>query len=175
MRRAELQRIIYEVGSRFEQDRFYIIGSAAILAVLPEPPEGALTATRDVDVIPRGDEDAIANHISNVLGEASDFDIENGYYAEGVTSETPTYAPSGWKHRAIPVQVDVYTALCMEPHDLLISKLGAGREKDLEFARAAVALDLIERSVLESRLNEVVGASDSLRRLIEKRIVALFK
>lgn len=121
MRRAELQRIIFEVGRRFDQNDFFIIGSAAILAVLPDPPEGALTATRDVDVLPLGDEDRIANQISWVIGEASDFDVENGFYAEGVTSETPTFAPRDWKRRALRVDADDFTAWCMEPHDLVVA------------------------------------------------------
>jgi hypothetical protein len=32
-----------------------LIGSAAILAVLPNPPDGELTATHDADVIPPQD------------------------------------------------------------------------------------------------------------------------
>lgn len=172
MRRTELQRIIFEVGRRFDQNDFFIIGSAAILAVIPEPPEGALTATRDVDVIPRGDEDAIANQISKVIGEASDFDTEHGFYAEGVTSETPTYAPRDWKLRAIPVRVDQYTAWCMEPHDLVISKLGAHREKDIEFARAVVDLGLVEHDTLQARLPEV-ECTDEMRAAIAQQLAKL--
>lgn len=172
MRRAQLQQIIFEVGRRFDQNNFFIIGSAAILAAIPDPPEGALTATRDVDVIPRGDEDAIANQISNVIGEVSEFEIENGFYAEGVTSKTPTYAPCDWKLRTIPVSVGQYTAWCMEPHDLVLSKLGAHREKDLEFVRAVADLGLVERSTLQARLTEV-ECTDEMRASIAQRIKAL--
>jgi hypothetical protein len=63
---------------RFDHLDFYIVGSAAILAARPDPPAGSLTATRDVDVIPPGDDEQLADRISFVLGEASDFDIEPG-------------------------------------------------------------------------------------------------
>ena len=96
MIRSQLQHVIFEIGCRFDVCDFYIIGSAAILAVLPNPPEGTLTATRDVDVVPLDDDERIADQISFVLGEASDFDFEHGYYAQGVTSRTPAYAPSDW-------------------------------------------------------------------------------
>lgn len=56
MRRIQLQHVILEIGRRFDIVDFHVIGSAAILAVLPNPPEGALTATRDVDVIPSDDD-----------------------------------------------------------------------------------------------------------------------
>jgi hypothetical protein len=57
MRCRELQHIILEVGARFALREVFVIGSSAILAVMPDPPEGALTATRDVDIIPPNDED----------------------------------------------------------------------------------------------------------------------
>jgi len=74
--------------------------------------------------------------------------------------------------RAIPVRVDRYTGWCMDPHDLVLSKLGASREKDLEFARSAVALGLVRRDELIRRL-AWVNCSDEHRRHIVARIDAL--
>lgn len=173
MFRHQLQHVILEIGQRFGVAEFHVIGSAAILSVLPDPPVGALTATRDVDVIPPNDDETLADRISFVLGEASDFDIEHGYYAQGVTSRTPTYAPRNWKTRVVPVKVQTITAWCMEAHDLVLSKLGAGREKDLDFARSAAQLGLVRREELLGRLGEVI-ASDLHRELIQQRIEALF-
>lgn len=175
MRRRELQHIILEVGARFALPEVFVIGSSAILAVMPDPPEGALTATRDVDIIPPNDEDErMADQISFVIGEASPFDLEYGYHAQGVSLKTPTYAPHGWQARTINVPVGKIVAHCMEPHDLVLSKLGAGREKDLEFAQAAAALGLIEQSVLVKRLG-LVPATEEHSRLIAARIAALFR
>jgi hypothetical protein len=166
--------MIVEVGDRFGLDRFYVIGSAAVLAAIPDPPPGALTATRDIDIVPPDDDEQVADRISFVLGEASEFDIEHGFYAEGVTSLTPTYAPQGWQGRANPVKVGQYTALCMEPHDLVMSKIGAGREKDMEFARAAFKLGLVNQERLQILLSEL-PVDDSLRAIFERRIAALAK
>jgi hypothetical protein len=171
--RSQLQHVILEIGRRFDLRDFYIIGSAAILAVLPNPPEGALTATRDVDIVPPDDDERLADQISYVLGEASDFDLEHGYYAQGVTSATPTYAPTGWMERAVPVRIEAHTGWCMEAHDVVLSKLGAGREKDIDFARSAAALALVQRDELLRRLPDVV-CSDEHRRLIADRVSALF-
>lgn len=174
MQRDQLQHVILEIGRRFDLRDFYVVGSAAILAVLPDPPAGALTATRDVDVIPPGDDEQLADRISFVLGEASDFDIEHGYYAQGVSLRTPTFAPTDWPSRALPVRVADYTAWCMEPHDLVLSKLGAGREKDLEFARDVAQLGLVRRDELLARLGSV-GCTDEHRRQITARVHALFR
>jgi hypothetical protein len=175
MRRRELQHVIFEVGRRFNLKEVFIIGSAAILAAMPEPPEGALTMTRDVDIIPPGDDDErVADQISFVLGEASPFDEEYGYHAQGVSFKTPTYAPRGWPTRTIDVRFDAYVGHCMEPHDLVLSKLGVGREKDLDFARAAADLKLVDQQILLERL-EIVQTSEEHTNLIAGRIAALVR
>jgi hypothetical protein len=63
-------------------------------------------------------------------------------YAHGVGPETPT-APDGWQGRLVRVEVpngpgDIAVAWCIAPYDLVLAKLAAGREKDLDFARAAI-------------------------------------
>jgi hypothetical protein len=45
MQQHQLQHVILEIGRRFDLRDFYIVGSAAILAALPDPPAGSLTAT----------------------------------------------------------------------------------------------------------------------------------
>lgn len=174
MFRHQLQHVILEIGERFGIREFHVIGSAALLAALPDPPVGALTATRDVDVIPPGDDAALADRISFVLGEASEFDAEHGYYAQGVSMATPAFAPEGWMSRALPVRVHAYTAWCMEPTDLVLSKLGAGRDKDLEFARAVAALGLVTATGLSFRL-ELVAAPPAQRDLMAARVGSLFR
>lgn len=43
--------------------------------------------------------------------------------------------------------------LCLEPHDLVVAKLLAHREKDLGFARALLDAGLVDRHLLLSRLD----------------------
>ncbi len=173
MYRLQLQHVILEIGRRFGLKEVFIIGSAAILAVLPNPPEGELTATRDVDVIPPGDDERMADQISFVIGEASDFDVEYGYYAQGVTSRTPTYAPRDWKSRAIPVHVEEFIGWCMSPEDLVLSKLGAAREKDIAFARTTAKLGLVRREGL-IHLLQFIDCSENDRKRIAARASAIF-
>lgn len=140
MNRRELEQAIAEVGRRMQLDYFYVIGSASIFASIPATTDEALTGTRDVDVIPSppkpADAEAIADKIDFVLGEGSSFDDEHGYYIQGVDITTPVFAPKDWRDRVTPVRKDGYTGLCMEMHDLALSKYGIGREKDLAFTRA---------------------------------------
>jgi hypothetical protein len=174
MYRKQLQHVILEIGRRFGIKDVYVIGSAAILAVLPNPPEGELTATRVVDVIPPQDDERLADQISFVLGEASDFELAYGYFAQGVTSKTPTFAPRDWKSRTISIHVDGCIGRCVSPEDLILGKLGAGREKDLPFARAAAKLGLVQRDKLIELLGSI-DSSEEQRKRIATRIDAMFQ
>jgi hypothetical protein len=62
----------------------------------------------------------------------------------------------------------------MEPHDLVLSKFGAGREKDLEFTRDVATFGLVHLDTLLARL-ESVSCTDDHRRQIAARVHALFK
>jgi hypothetical protein len=166
-----LRFLIYEVGRRLELKEVYIIGSAAIAATVPNPPEGELTATRDVDVIPPGDAESLMDQIDLFLGEGSAFDEQRGYYAQGVSSKTPAYAPRNWQSRTIPVQTQTAVGRCMELNDLAVSKLGAGRDKDLAFVKQLADLGHINRETLLERLTSV-ECSEEMRALIAARIAA---
>lgn len=108
------------------------------------------------------------------MGEGSEFEIEHQIYAQGLSRSTPQYAPSDWMLRAHPVKVGPYTGLCMEVHDLALSKFGAGRPKDLEFNSALARTGLLNKDELLARLEEV-DAEPSLRQRIIDRIKAVFR
>ena len=58
--------------------------------------------------------------------------------------------------------------LCLEVHDLLVSKYVAGREKDLEFARTVIRHGLVDPSTLLRRIEETSLDPDR-RELVETR------
>jgi len=167
-----LRYFIYELGRRLKLREVYVIGSAALAATLPDPPAGELTATRDVDFIPPNDDQRTRDKIDLFMGEGSQVDQQTGHYAQGVSSETPKYAPRDWKSRAVAVPTATAVGRCMDLHDLVISKLGAGRDKDLDFARALAQLGVLRRETLLERL-PLVDCSDTLREIIASRIAAL--
>ena len=138
---------------------------------MPNPPEGELTATRDVDVIPPGDTESLMDQIDQFMGEGSDFDEQRGYYAQGVSSKTPAYAPRNWKSRTIRVQTQTAVGLCMEINDLALSKLGAGRDKDLAFVKQLADWGHVNREMLLERLT-LVDCPEEMRALIAARIAA---
>ena len=177
MNRSQLEHVILEIGERTGLEYFYIVGAAAVAAQIPEAFHDRLVQTRDIDVVP-GLEDplaeaAMADRLDWVLGEGSDFELEHQYYVQGLDRTTPAYAPQDWMMRAVSLRVGAYTGLCMEIHDVALSKFGAGRPKDLDFNRALAAEGLIDSSVLLERLGKVSADSEIINR-IKQRIAAAF-
>jgi hypothetical protein len=76
-----------------------------------------------------------------------------GYYGQGVSVATAVL-PTGWEDRVVPIprtDADPSEAVCLEPHDLVISKLVAGREKDLSLASALLREGLVDERTLHDR------------------------
>ena len=59
-----------------------------------------------------------------------------------------------------------WTALCLEPHDLWISKAVAGRPKDREFCRAMTERNLVKAKILLQRLEMTAGLNPAIRKLV---------
>jgi hypothetical protein len=103
-----------------------------------------------------------ADDVDGSIGEDSMFHETHGYYGQGVSVSTAT-VPSGWRERLVPfhpADAEPCHAWCLDPHDLVIAKLVAGRDKDYEFTVALLDAELIDVAVLLERaaLLDVVGA-----------------
>jgi len=106
----------------------------------------------EADVFPRAHPER-AEVIEGAIGEGSPFHATFGYYAHGVGPETAR-APAGWTDRLVPLRsanTRGATGWCLEPHDLVLAKLVAGREKDHAFARVAAQAGLVELDELRAR------------------------
>ncbi|HLQ01322.1 MAG TPA: hypothetical protein VK143_03380 [Burkholderiales bacterium] len=64
---------------------------------------------------------------------------------------------------------DGYAGLCLEVHDLAISKYAAGREKDLEFTRELARHRMTDKKTLLKRL-AATGLEAALARSVRGRI-----
>lgn len=74
--------------------------------------------------------------------------------------------------RAGPRRGQTVTAWCLEPHDLVLSKLAAGRDRDWDYAKAALAAEVITRDILLARVPELPVPS-ATRSHIQGRLEAL--
>ena len=169
MKRSELEHVIRAAGSIADDPEIVVIGSQSILGQFPNAPTVFLVSA-EADVYPLHRPER-ADLIDGSIGEGSAFHEQFGYYAQGVGEET-AILPRGWGARLVRIlnpNTNGITGLCLEVHDLAISKYVAGRTKDLEFTRALVKHGLTQRKTLLARLDETEIPAD-LRKIVIARI-----
>ena len=76
--------------------------------------------------------------------------------------------PGGWEGRLVPVPTPSATGLCLDPHDLVVSKYVAGREKDRGYVLAAIRHALLDRKTLLQRLESTILEAERRRALVER-------
>lgn len=129
-----------------------IIGSQAILGSHPDAPE-ELLVSMEADVYPKDAPDR-SILIDGAIGELSVFHETFGYYARGV-DEMTAVLPDGWQDRLVKVENENTrgaVSWCLEVHDLAVSKLAAGREKDMGFVECMLRHKLIDANIVRARL-----------------------
>ncbi len=154
MQRSEIEHVIRASGEIADDDEFIIIGSQAILGQFPDAP-AKLLMSMETDIYPKNSPE-LADKIDGAIGEGSHFHATHGYYAQGVGPET-AILPKGWRDRLLPVKnenTNGITGLCLEVHDLAISKLVANRPKDTAFVSTLVYHQMISHGTMLRRLSE---------------------
>jgi hypothetical protein len=154
MRRSELEHIIRAAAAISNQYEIMVIGSQSILGSVAEPP-AALVESMEADIYPM-QRPELAELIEGAIGEGSPFHNLFGYYAQGVGPETAVL-PTGWQARLVKIQnpnTDLKVGYCLDPHDLAISKLAAGREKDWPFVAEMIRHGFVD-------IDKLISLTDS--------------
>ena len=113
-----------------------------------------------------------ADSVDGSIGELSPFHLEFNYYAQGVEVTTATL-PDGWRGRVVAftaLSAEPAAAVCLDPYDLVISKLVAMREKDLGFAMALLESGLLDVAVLRARADLLTAADPITSRRVKEWI-----
>jgi len=165
MNKEQFAHTIRAAGAILNVDQVLVIGSQAIHAATDELfPEAERSIETDIAALV-DDDGSKADLIDGSIGELSVFQETFGYYAQGVTPQTAVL-PSGWRRRLLPFSsaaTNGVTALCLEPHDLWISKAIAGRAKDREFCAALAGRGLVTARTLRARLRKVAKLEPVVR------------
>lgn len=159
MKRDELEHVIRAAAAVAGENEIVVVGSQAILGQFPQAPS-TLLFSQEADVYPRAQPER-AIEIDGAMGDGSQFHETFGYYAHGVGPETAK-GPEGWQERLIPVSIKPQagphaevTGWCMEAHDLVLSKLVAGRDRDIDFAEQALRHDIVQPQELLCRISDL--------------------
>jgi uncharacterized nucleotidyltransferase DUF6036 len=155
--RDQLAHVLRAAASIAGDGDIVVLGSQSILGTFSDarlPDEATMSV--EADLAWRHDPNAAkADLVDGAIGEGSQFHSEWGYYAQGVEVSTAVL-PAGWEARVEIFHRDDTGhawARCLEPHDLCIAKLVAGREKDIDFVAALIRAQLID----PTKLHDLVG------------------
>lgn len=151
----QLEHVLRAGGSITGCREIVVIGSQALLASCPSAPE-ELLVSMEVDCYPR-DNPAMADLIDGSIGELSPFHATFGYYAHGIGPET-ALLPARWSERVVRLENENTggtVGLCLSPADLAVSKLLAGREKDIDFVRSMLRSNVVSEAAVRALAAEL--------------------
>jgi len=144
MNRNELEHIIRAAGEIAKVRKVIVLGSQSILAQFPDLSEPLsesdsfeissfiskrkiLLSSMEADImIPDSEEKT--EMVEGAIGKLSQSQNAFGYYAHGV-DYTTSKLPKDWESRLVEIcneNTNGISGLCLEIHDLIISKLYAG-------------------------------------------------
>jgi hypothetical protein len=167
VKREQLEHILRAASQIASEPNVLVLGSQSILGTFTEDelPEKA-HASIEADVTFFNDHENDKSDVVDMhLGEDSHFHATFGYYAQGVNVEVATL-PAGWQDRVVVLTSPATNGAsghCLEPHDLVVAKLVAGRMKDLEFTDALLHAELIAPDTLVARAQMLEQQFDTHR------------
>jgi hypothetical protein len=163
--REQLAHILRAASRIVADPAILVIGSQTLLASYNEdelPLEATASMEADLAYFDDPDESK-ADTVDAAIGEFSLFHQTFGFYAQGVSVHTAVL-PGGWRDRVVlwcNESTGAARAAFLEPHDCVVSKLVAYREKDRTFAAALLKAGLVDAATLHDRINGLPTTLDA--------------
>lgn len=191
MRKSDLFELIAAIKFLAPDETPIIVGSQAVHLVTNFPPE-IVQQSIECDFLIAGGKSEIRAVINKKLGVFSQFQIEHGFYADALGLAT-VILPAGWQERLKNLEDESGNVIAKvaEIHDIAVSKLIAGREKDFVFLkelflrecifieifleRAELIKEMPQSEILIPRLENLVNVLPKAEGLNVKNFIAGLK
>jgi hypothetical protein len=175
----QLEHAIRAACSVLNTPEIYVVGSQSILGKYPKV-SGVISDSLEADLLPiieiipniKSEQEA-ADVINANFGYGSEFQRTHKFEIEGVV-RIDLILPKNWKERTITVCNENTCGKkghCLEPHDMAVAKLAAGRDKDKNAILNLIKQGIIKIPVLKKRINTLEGLTPDLltpQNLIER-------
>lgn len=164
MNRQQLAHLLRSACAIVDDEDVLVLGSQSILGSFDEddlPPEATASQEADIGFLHDPDRNK-ADQIEAVIGELSAFHDQYGVYAEGIHVDTATL-PEGWRDRLVAWDLQSSQPAkphFLEPHDLAVAKLAAGREKDNAFVDSLLRAGMLDVAVIRVRAHQLADSVD---------------
>jgi hypothetical protein len=124
-----------------------VFGSTSAFATYPDLAQAVETYihTNDSDFILVPWEDETAKLLQRSIGKLSAFATQNGYYADFIRPAAFDNFPPDFRDRLVPLE-GCPNVWALDPHDMAVAKLWAGREKDLKLLSILLATDRLDEA-----------------------------
>lgn len=134
--------------------KLVILGSASLLPKHPElgDPGQPLATSLDADFVIQGIEDELAVALIDAVGVRSTFSRFTGFHADILRPDITELFPPGWEERLEPMP-GFEGVFCLDPGDLAVAKLHAGRPKDIDLLAHLLREGILDASTVRARLD----------------------
>jgi len=153
MRIQSLKHLAEVVQATARPERIIVFGSSSLLSSHPElgEPGEPLESSFDADFLVEPCSEDLARMLDEAVGENRRFHAMFGYYADFLRPAIVDSLPRNWEERLIPLST-IEHVFCLEPHDLAVAKLHAGRRKDIDLLVVLLKRDLLCETIIRERL-----------------------
>jgi hypothetical protein len=165
MKKQQLDHILRAAGNITGQKQFVIVGSQALHGKYPDLAD-TIVMSAVVDLFAPRQPDS--TELLNEIGVGSPFHATHGFYADPV-DEATAVLPKGWKGRLVNLpagDTGGVRGLCLEPHDLAISKYAVHpAPRDKAFTRELARRGLVTREKLLALVGQTPVSAEIKERI----------
>lgn len=162
MKKSQLEHLIRASSTIMGEKEFIVIGSQSLHGKYPDLADDILLSV-EADIYAK--KNLINSDYLNTIGQDSPFHEQFGYYADPADDKTAVL-PKDWKNRLVHLKMasedPALKAYCLDPSDLVVAKLAAGREKDTIFIQALLEKGLVKPEIIRLRIAQTKVAAERL-------------
>ena len=153
MRFSSLKHLAASVSAIAPEARVIVFGSSSALCTHPNLSEetDSYEQTLDADFILDPWDQSLGNLLSETLGKDSGFFEHYKYYADIVRPAAFDNFPPDFRNRLVPLE-GCPRVFALDPHDMAVAKLFAGRPKDIRLLAFLFATDRLDEAKVRKLL-----------------------
>lgn len=153
MRFETLLKLAAGLSSLTPESTIILFGSCSAFATFPDLADEISTYenTNDADFVPEPWTPELAALLALEWGEDSAFSVQHGYFADINRPVIYENFPPGFRDRLVPLP-GCSKVFALEPHDMAIAKIFAGRPKDILLLSILLARGKLSEATLRTRL-----------------------
>ena len=152
MNRGKLDDLLRRFAQVSGRNEATMIGSQCLHAAVADVPDEVVMSV-ECDLV-FDSEDPVVKQVDAELGRDSPYHQEHPVYIDPIVGTFP-FMPEGWEARARVIDLGEIKIRCLEPNDLALSKLAAGRLKDSEVVAVMIQRKLVDPATLRQRIERI--------------------